>query len=156
MNLESSNEDFSPQLLKVLFRKLVDQIGKQDAAAAILGVSRQYISQVCSLNDEHLNNLPRHEHIWRLEQALGRSVVYAGLADAINPNASQQRACLIEETAEVSVAASNAVQTMAKLKLGKASPEEGRAAIEAIKRELSEAEAAFEAQAKIIPMKGAA
>lgn len=143
-------------LRKELFSDLIDAYGGQIAVAKKLKCSQQYVSQMKSRKEEHARVLPRWEQIWVLENALGRPVFFAGLAEAVAPSEAQHRACLIEETAEVSVAASNAVQTIARMKSGKASPEEGRAAIETVKRELAEAEAAFEAQSNVVNMKGAA
>jgi DNA-binding transcriptional regulator YdaS (Cro superfamily) len=77
---------FSRKHLKALFKTLVREVGKQDAAAEFLGVSPQRVSQLANIkNDEMAREIPTWEQVWRLEAELGRSIVFAGLAASIGP-----------------------------------------------------------------------
>lgn len=99
-------EPFSPRFLKLLFDKLVREVGRHDAAAAILKISRQRIGQLCDTrNPEMAKEVPTFAHIWALEQELGRSVVFQGLADAINPCPATADQCPVRETHDVVQAA---------------------------------------------------
>lgn len=77
---------FSRKHLKALFKDLVREVGRQDAAATFLGITPQRVSQLANIqNDEMAREIPTWEQVWRLEAELGRSVVFAGLAHAIEP-----------------------------------------------------------------------
>ena len=72
--------------VKALFRQLVKAVGGNEACGVELGVSHQRISQLANINnDEQARELPTWEQVWRLETALGRSVVFAGLAHSVGP-----------------------------------------------------------------------
>lgn len=145
-------EPFSPRFLKTLFAKLVREVGRQDAAAAILGISRQRVGQLCDTrNPEQAKEVPTFPHIWALEQELGRSVVFQGLADAIDPAPVPQSACPVKETHDVVQAAA------AMLPLADALKARAPGALEAfavglahLQRQAAEADAA----ANFVPMRG--
>lgn len=92
---------YEPALIKALFAKLVKQLGGQDAAAVRLGISRQRVGQLASANVECAKEVPTWAHVWTLESGLGRSVVFAGLADTIDPLAPCRSARPLKETMDV-------------------------------------------------------
>lgn len=92
---------FSPAHLKVLFKRLVDAVGKQDAAAELLGVSRQRVGQLVSGNDEFAKECPTWAQVWTLEDRLGRSIVFEGLAQAVDPMTLPATACVVKEAHDV-------------------------------------------------------
>lgn len=101
------NEDrtFDHARLKALFAKLVVKVGRQDAAAARLGISRQRVSQLCSANPEHARDIPTWEQVWTLEEACGQSVIFAEFAREIEPPAVATTACPVKESHDVVQAA---------------------------------------------------
>lgn len=92
---------FDPKHLKALFSQLVRAIGTQEAAASYLGVSRQYVGYLASANPEHAADVPSWDHVWTLEQALGRSVVFQALADMVSPPKAPANACPLRESMDV-------------------------------------------------------
>ena len=72
---------FDPALLKALFHQLRKAVGSQDAAATYLEVSRQRVAQLESAHADNSREVPTWEQVFVLEQAIGRSIVFAALAD---------------------------------------------------------------------------
>lgn len=72
---------FDPALLKALFCQLRKAVGSQDAAATYLEVSRQRVAQLESAHEDNAKEVPTWEQVFTLEQAIGRSIVFAALAD---------------------------------------------------------------------------
>lgn len=136
-------ETLNTALLKSLFDQLVRMSGRQDAAAARLGISRQRVGQLCSANPEHARDLPTWEQVWTLEQSLGRSIVFQALADAINPPEGDRHACPIKESHDV-VAAAAAIPPLAvAVERGEPGADaEYQAGLERLAKETIEAEAA--------------
>lgn len=103
----NENGTLDPALLKALFARLVASCGKQDAAAARLGISRQRISQLCSANPEHAKDIPTWGQVFALESACDRSIVFAELARLSEPTKTpagdpMSHACgLVKEVADV-------------------------------------------------------
>lgn len=112
-------ETLNPALLKSLFAQLVRACGKQDAAAARLGISRQRVGQLCSANPEHARDIPTWDQVWALEAACGRSVVFRALADLVEPDAAPRDACPVKETHDVVQAAASMLSLADDLKAGK-------------------------------------
>lgn len=125
-------ETFDPSLLKSLFSRLVNACGKQDAAAARLGISRQRIGQLCSANPEHAKDIPTWGQVWALEQACERSVVFLSLANMIEPHAPPAPVSAVKETHDL-VAAAAAMCPLA-MALDPAKPETVRAFADALER----------------------
>jgi hypothetical protein len=88
-------------LIKELFDKAVKQYGGSLAAGVCLEVSRQRVDALRSAKDEFRRDIPTWAQVWALEQRLGRSVVFAGLADAINPLPPHRTASPLTETMDV-------------------------------------------------------
>lgn len=154
MNEERTVPEFSPQILKILFGRLVKEFGGQDAAAAECGVARQYISQMASRNPENANVLPRWEYVYALEAQLGRSIVFGALAETIEPR-SNPNACAVSETNDVVRAAADAVAAAINHSKGEAGAGEVRDALAAVGKELAEAIAAFPIADNVVPMREA-
>lgn len=72
---------FDTALLKALFFQLRKAVGSQDAAAAYLDISRQRVGQLESAHADHAREIPTWGQVFTLEQAAGRSIVFAALAD---------------------------------------------------------------------------
>ena len=130
-------ETFDPALLKSLFARLVVACGKQDAAAARLGISRQRIGQLCSANPEHAKDIPTWGQVWALEQACERSVVFGSLASLVEPTAAAEPVSAVKETHDL-VAASAAMCPLA-VALDPEKPETVRAFAEGLERVQREA-----------------
>jgi len=97
---------FNRKLLKALFRRLVKDAGGVEACGVELGISHQRVSQIANVNnDEMAKELPTWEQVWRLESVIGRSVVFAALADAIKPAPAPANACPTKETHDLVQAA---------------------------------------------------
>ncbi|MBB4797988.1 DNA-binding transcriptional regulator YdaS (Cro superfamily) [Brevundimonas bullata] len=104
--------------LKALFAKLVIRAGRQDAAAAYLGISRQRVSQLGSANPEHARDIPTWEQVWTLEDACGQSVVFGALALSIEPPTVSPAACPLKETHDVVQASAALLPIAAALQAG--------------------------------------
>jgi DNA-binding transcriptional regulator YdaS (Cro superfamily) len=131
-------ETLDTGLLKSLFARLVQAAGRQDAAAARLGISRQRIGQLCSANVEHARDLPTWAQVWALEVAVERSVVFRALADMIEPsgratsaNPMSHAVGMVKEAADVLAAVESALED------GEVLPAEA----EAVENELAQLEA---------------
>ena len=109
---------FDHARLKALFAKLVFKVGRQDAAAAYLGISRQRVSQLGSANPEHARDIPTWEQVWTLEDACGQSVVFGALAQTIEPPAVAPAACPLKETHDVVQASAALLPIAAALQSG--------------------------------------
>ena len=108
-------ETLSPMLIKSLFKKLVRAAGGQDAAAAELEVCRQRVSQLQNTdNPEHAKDVPTYGQIWTLERFIGRSVVFAGLADAIEPRPAPANACPMRHGCEMVREVGDAITAVSK------------------------------------------
>lgn len=125
-------ETFDPALLKSLFSRLVNACGRQDAAAARLGISRQRVSQLCSANPEHAKDIPTWAQVWALEQACERSVVFGSLASMVEPHAPSEPVSAVKETHDL-VAAAAAMCPLA-MALDPTKPETVRAFADALER----------------------
>lgn len=152
------NEDgtFSPKFLKVLFAQLVKEAGGHDAAASVLKVSRQFVGQLCDTrNAEHAKTIPNWGHVWALEQGCGRSIVFAGLAEAVSPMLAPAGACVVKESNEVAQSAVRMTGLSLDVSNGVAGSEAAfDAAIEDVERQLDEARAARRArQSNITPLR---
>lgn len=157
MNEERTVPEFSPQILKILFGRLVKEFGGQEAAAAECGVARQYIGQMASRNPENASVLPRWEYAFALEAALGRSIVFAGLASISEPATGNANACAIAEANDVVRAAADAVAKVIEHQNGSVAPEVLHQAMDVVERELSEARRALPSRdAKVVPFRGEA
>lgn len=146
-------ETFDHARLKALFAQLVRAVGKQDAAAAYLGISRQRVSQITSANPEHARDLPTWEQVWTLESVLGRSIVFAALAEAIDPPAAT--ACPVKEAHDVIRRAADLGPLAMEVQQGIPGAQERFCqAIDALKQEVCESEAAARAH-NVHQLKGA-
>lgn len=94
-------QDFDAGQLKALFSQLRRSIGSQEAAATYLGISRQRVAQLESANEDHADDVPTWAQVWTLENALGRSVVFAGMARQVAPPALPRDTTLLKETHDV-------------------------------------------------------
>ena len=147
-----TSEAFDPCLLKSLFSRLVAACGRQDAAAARLGISRQRVSQLCSASEDHARDVPTWEQVWTLEHACGRSLVFGAMANLIDPPASF-RGDVVVETHEVVLAAAQLLPLALAVKAGKPG---AQAAFETAVQTLVRRVGGVEAVANVIPMRGAA
>lgn len=96
-----SETTYEPALIKALFSKLVKAFGGHAAAGVHLNISRQRVGQLASSNDEFAREVPTWAHVVPLEIALGRSVVFAGLVEAIEPPVPHRTATPLKETMDV-------------------------------------------------------
>lgn len=97
--------NLNPKTLKALFAQLVRTVGSQEAAASYLNVSRQYVGYLASANPEYAAYVPTWDHVWTLENAAGRSVVFASLARMVEPPKVAAGACHVKETHDLVQAA---------------------------------------------------
>lgn len=118
-------DTFDPALLKSLFARLVNACGRQDAAAARLGITRQRVSQLCSASPDHAKDIPTWSQVWALEQACERSVVFASLASMVEPAAPAGPVSAVKETHDLVAAAADLCPLAMALDLNK--PETVRA-----------------------------
>lgn len=130
-------DTFDPSLLKSLFTRLVNACGRQDAADARLGITRQRVSQLCSASPDHAKDIPTWGQVWALEQACERSVVFASLASMVEPGSSDATVSAVKETHDL-VAAAAAMCPLA-LALAPRKPETVRAWTEGLDRVQREA-----------------
>ena len=130
-------ERFDPALLKSLFSRLVVAVGRQDAAAARLEISRQRIGQLCSAHPDHAKDIPTWSQVWALEHACERSVVFASLANMVEPSAPAAPLSPVKETHDL-VAAAAAMCPLA-LAIDISKPETVRAFAEGLERVQREA-----------------
>ncbi|PZU71671.1 MAG: hypothetical protein DI531_15515 [Brevundimonas sp.] len=79
-------QKFEPSELKALFGQLVDAVGTQEAAATFLGVSRQRIGQLISTGT---GDLPTFAQVFKLEQVVGHSIVFAAFARRVDGEAGK-------------------------------------------------------------------
>lgn len=136
-------ETFNPSLLKSLFAQLVKAVGKQDAAAARLVISRQRVGQLCSANPEHARDIPTWDQVWTLEEGLGRSVVFQGLADMIDPPTAGRNACVLKESHDLVQRAADLLPLAAALNAKTPGAKEAfLAGLDALRQEAVEAESA--------------
>lgn len=135
----NGNGTLNRALLKALFAQLVRENGGQEACAARLGVSRQRVGQLASANPEYARECPTWDHVWTLEEALGRSVVFAGLASEIEPPALPKDACAMKETIELAQAGTALLPLAAAYQADK-SPANAKAYAEAAIKVLAEAQ----------------
>lgn len=130
-------ERLNPRTLKALFHRLVRAVGSQEAAAHYLGVSRQYVGYLASANPEYAAYVPTWDHVWTLENACKRSVVFAELARMVEPPKVQADACPVKETHDVVRAAADMLPLADQLDPAK--PETVTAFLEGLNRLESEA-----------------
>lgn len=117
--MNEPEQSFNRKHLKALFKTLVRAVGKQEAAAEFLGISPQRVSQLANIqNDEMAREIPTWEQVWKLETELGRSVVFAGLAQTIDPPAVSPTACAMKETHDVVQAAAALLPIASAVKAG--------------------------------------
>jgi hypothetical protein len=92
----------TPAFVKALFRTFVlKDVGGVEAAGALLGVSHQRVSALISLQSA---DMPTVMQVVTLEQAVGRSVVFGALAEAVEGKTA--RGDMLREASEgVSAAA---------------------------------------------------
>jgi hypothetical protein len=88
-------------LIKALFDKAVREFGGSPAAAVRLGVSRQRVDALRSAKDDFARDVPTWAQVWEIETALGRSIVFAGLAETIAPPPPHRLARPLKETMDV-------------------------------------------------------
>lgn len=92
---------YEPALVKALFAKAVKAFGGHAAAGVHLDISRQRVGQLASANPEFAREVPTLAHIFSLESGLGRSIVFAGLVEAIEPPIPHRSATPLKETLDV-------------------------------------------------------
>ena len=97
--------NFDPKTLKALFSRLIRAVGTQEAAAEYLGVSRQYVGYLASANPEYAAYVPTWDHVWTLENACGRSVVFSALAEMVSPPRLSPGSTHVKETHDLVQAA---------------------------------------------------
>lgn len=143
-----------PKTLKALFAQLVRCVGSQEASASYLGVSRQYVGYLASANPEYAAYVPTWDHVWTLEQALGRSVVFQALADMVSPPKVPANACPVKESMDVArVAVELGPLAMALLNGGNGAKAAFDAKLDELLQEAAEARATV-AKPNVVQMKG--
>jgi len=132
-------QNFEPSELKALFGQLVDAVGTQEAAATFLGVSRQRIGQLISTGT---GDLPTWAQVFKLEQVVGHSIVFAAYARRVDGEAGTGAlAASVASTA----AASHALSVVHAAKAdGVLEPQEIEAVRDAARENLAAAQRQFD------------
>ena len=132
-------QNFEPSELKALFGQLVDAVGTQEAAATFLGVSRQRIGQLISTGT---SDIPTWAQVFKLEQVVGHSIVFAAYARRVDGEAGKGAlAASVASTA----AASHALSVVHAAKAdGVLEPQEIEAVRDAARENLAAAQRQFD------------
>ena len=139
-------QNFEPSELKALFGQLVDAVGTQEAAATFLGVSRQRVGQLISTSN---SDLPTWAQVFKLEQVVEHSIVFAALARRVEGEADRGA---LAATVASTAAASHALSVVHAAKAdGILEPHEIEASQDAARRHLEAAQRAFDATMAMKP-----
>ena len=122
--------EITPAQIKGLWFHLVRAVGGVDAAGAFLGVSKQRVSVLQSVNHP---DLPTVLQIATLERVVGQAIVTGALAEMAVDHASPRKPALVE-ACEVAEAAAKLLHLA---RMG-ASPRDIEAAVLAVQREAAD------------------